>query len=96
VADATTTAYFTWRNRTMTNPELVVALHKALSNTIDTLLEVYANGENCPSCGGEYNEEEGENWLLWCEHDKDCTLDEAVAIRNQYNVDVIEDVIDLR
>ena len=28
----------------MTNPELVVALHKSLHNTIDTLLEVYANG----------------------------------------------------
>ena len=52
----------------MTNPELVVALHKALSNTIDTLLEVYANGEN---------------WLLWCEHDETCTLDSAVALRNQ-------------
>jgi hypothetical protein len=92
VVDATTTAYFLKRNRTMTNPELVVALHKSLNNTIDTLLEVYANGENCPSCGGEYDEENGENWLLWCEHDKDCTLDEAVALRNKLN----EEAIDLR
>ena len=68
----------------MTNPELAIALHKALSSTIDTLLEIYANGENCPSCGGEYNEDAGEkNWLLWCEHDKACTLDSAVALRNQ-------------
>jgi hypothetical protein len=67
----------------MTDEELAVALHKALSSTIDTLVGVYANGENCPSCGGEYNEEAGENWLLWCEHDEACTLDSAVALRNQ-------------
>tara|TARA_R110002020_G_scaffold428839_1_gene638361 strand:- start:1166 stop:1462 length:297 start_codon:yes stop_codon:yes gene_type:complete len=92
VVDATTTAYFLKRNRTMTNPELIVALHKALTNTIDTLLESYFNGDNCPSCGGEFNPEDGESWLLWCEHDENCTLDEAVALRNKLN----EEAIDLR
>jgi len=76
----------------MTSPELIVALHKSLNNTIDTLLEWHFNGDNCPSCGGEYNEAEGENWLLWCEHDENCTLDEAVALRNKLN----EEAIDLR
>ena len=76
----------------MTNPEIIVALHKALNNTLDTLLDQYFNGDNCPSCGREYNEEKGENWLLWCEHDKNCTLDEAVALRNKLN----EEAIDLR
>ncbi len=78
----------------MTNPEIIVALHKALNNTLDTLLDQYFNGDNCPSCGGEYNEneEESENWLLWCKHDENCTLDEAVALRNKLN----EEAIDLR
>lgn len=94
VASATTTAYSLKRKKTMTNPEIIVALHKALNNTLDTLLDQYFNGDNCPSCGGEYNEneEESENWLLWCKHDENCTLDEAVALRNKLN----EEAIDLR
>lgn len=92
VASAMTTAYSIKRKKTMTNPEIIVALHKALNNTIDTLLEIYDNGEWCPACGGEYDEERGENWLLWCKHDENCSLDEAVTLRNKLN----EEAIDLR
>lgn len=67
-------------------------LHTALTNTIDTLLEVYDNGENCPSCGGEYNNDEGydeiqykafDHDVLTAKHDENCSLAHAIELREQ-------------
>ena len=59
-------------------------LHKALSNTIDTILEVHDNGEWCPSCGGEYSDtEDNLDQPLWCKHDEECALAKAMTLKHQ-------------
>ena len=52
-------------------------LHKSLTATIETLLEIHDNGEWCPSCGGYYTEDAD---LLMANHDEACTLAQAVEL----------------
>lgn len=59
-------------------------LHTALVNTIDTLLEVYDNGEWCPACGGEYTEDIE---LLMANHDGNCSLNKAVILYQRITTD---------
>ena len=66
-------------------------LHQALTNTIDTLLEVHDNGEWCPSCGGEYGFDEEKqlqykafnHHVLTANHDENCSLAHAIEVCEQ-------------
>ena len=65
--------------------ELIVMadeLHQALKNTIDTLVEMYDNGEWCPSCGGAYTDDAE---LIMADHDENCYLAKAIDLYQNIN-----------
>jgi len=58
-------------------------LHRALCNAMDSVENIYYNGENCPYCGDDYNLEHDE-FLYNCEN-LACEGKEAQKLLNEVN-----------
>ena len=58
-------------------------LHRALCNAMDTVDNIYDNGENCTYCGNEYNFDSTE-YLYNCDS-SDCEGNEAHNLLNEVN-----------
>ena len=73
-------------NITEENRELYVyigKLHRALSNAMDTVDNIYDNGENCPYCGNEYNFNSTE-YIYNCDS-SDCVGTDAQRLLDEVN-----------
>ena len=76
-------------NITEENRELYIyigKLHRALCNAMDTVDNIYDNGENCPYCGFEYpfTCEDGVAECTCYTHE-DCEGNEAQNLLNEVN-----------
>ena len=55
--------------------ELAKSLHAVLD-----VLKVFDNGENCPSCGEEYDENHYGDDPFPCQNEEDCSLVQAESL----------------